>query len=338
MQSIRFLIFLFIIIFIKPVIAQFPPPAGQIGSTAIHKDSSVFIAWATQCTINLGYQNIANPSAGYTSVGNNTSALGIAGTNGVVSLGDGGEAIVQFDRPLYNGPGWDFAVFENAFSDSFLELAFVEVSSDGINYFRFPSVSNTQTNTQIGAFDTLDATKINNLAGKYRALYGTPFDLEELDNIAGLDINNITHVKIIDVVGSIQPAYARYDSNNNIINDPWPTEFASSGFDLDAVGVIHQLPLNVLSNEFEINFQIYPNPVFKHQKLNINIYSRTCEKINMEFVNATGIIVFSKQADLNIAAWNNLSVEFPNDLKAGIYFLKLYHSNELKVKKIIITE
>lgn len=318
--------------------AQFPPPAGQTGSTAIYKDSSVFVGWAIHCTLNLGYQNIANTSSGLAAVGDNTSALGIAGTGGVVSLGDGGEAIVQFARPIFNGPGWDFAVFENSFSDSFLELAFVEVSSDGLNYFRFPAVSNSQNLTQIGAFDTLDATKINNLAGKYRALYGTPFDLEEMDNIVGLDINNITHIKIIDVVGSIQSAYARYDSNNNIINDPWPTEFASSGFDLDAVGVIHQLPLDVSSNDFEFKFQIYPNPVFKHQKLNLNFYSINSDKIILEFVNATGIIMFSKQADLNVAAWNNLSIDFPNDLKAGIYFLKVYHNNEIRVQKIIITD
>ena len=30
------------------------------------------------------------------------------------------------------------------------------------------------------------------------------------------------------------------DSLGNWINDPWPTNFQTSGFDLDAVGVIHQ--------------------------------------------------------------------------------------------------
>jgi hypothetical protein len=318
--------------------AQFPPPAGQPGSTAIYKDSSIIVAWATQCSVIRGYQNIANPSSGYASVGDQTSALGIAGSGGVVSLGDGGEAIVQFDSPIFNGPGWDFAVFENSFSDSFLELAFVEVSSDGINYFRFPSISNTPTNTQVGTFDTLDATKINNLASKYRALYGTPFDLEELSNISGLDVNNITHIKIIDVVGSINPAYARYDSNNNIINDPWPTEFPSSGFDLDAVAVIHQLPLSVQKDNHTINFQIYPNPVFKHQKLNINLYSNNFDKVIFELINANGNLIYSQQEIIQTHAWNNLIINFPLDVKPGMYFFKIFYHNEIIVQKVIISE
>lgn len=338
MQSIRFLIVLSFIFFIKIVDAQFPPPAGQPGTTAIYKDSSIFIAWATQCTVNIGYQNIANPSAGYASVGNNTSALGVAGTNGVVSLGDGGEAIIQFDRPIYNGQGWDFAVFENSFSDSFLELAFVEVSSDGINYFRFPSVSNTQTTLQIGAFDTLDATKIHNLAGKYRALYGTPFDLDELDNIAGLDINNITHIKIIDVVGSIQSAYARYDSNNNIINDPWPTEFASSGFDLDAVGVIHQLPLNVNWYELDNKVQFYPNPLFKHQNLNFNFYSYYNEFVDVEILNLSGIKVFEKRIICAPLTWNLSAINIPESINPGIYFVRFKSKIQNITQKIIINE
>ena len=40
-------------------------------------------------------------------------------------------------------------------------------------------------------------------------------------------------------VGSINPLYATYDSLGNMVNDPWPTNGASSGCDLDAVGVIN---------------------------------------------------------------------------------------------------
>ena len=47
---------------------------------------------------------------------------------------------------------------------------------------------------------------------------------------------------VVDVVGSIDPAYATYDSQGHAINDPWPTAFASSGFDFDAVGVLHAVP------------------------------------------------------------------------------------------------
>src|SRR5690606_11071165 len=95
--------------------AQFPPAAGQPGSTAIAHDSPQFIGWATGCEIVRGYQDISNPSLGYATVGDASSAIGIAGSEGVVSLGDGGYAIRTFAEPIQNNEGWDFAVFENSF-------------------------------------------------------------------------------------------------------------------------------------------------------------------------------------------------------------------------------
>jgi hypothetical protein len=243
--------------------AQFAGPVGSGGTSAMYKDSSAFINWASMCIVTRGYQDIANTGAGYATVGSDTNGTKKAAVNSVVSLGDGGTAILTFLQPITNGAGFDFAVFENSFNDVFLELAFVEVSSDGINYVRFPATSNTQTLVQIGPFDNLsDATKLNNLAGKYRGMYGTPFDLQELQGQVGLDVNNITHVKVMDVVGTINPPYATYDKDNHAVNDPYPTAFGSGGFDLDAVGVIHQLPVG--SQEYlnlEKSIQVYPNPV-----------------------------------------------------------------------------
>ncbi len=226
------------------IAGPYAPAAGQAGSTAIYKDDSAFVAWASGCDVVRGLMDISDPSKGYASYGSADKALGkaVGDSYDVVSLGDGGYATLTFNAPIYDGPGWDFAVFENGFSDTYLELAFVEVSSDGVNFFRFDSVSLTQTNTQVGGFASLDTTNIHNLAGKYRQGYGTPFDLSELDGIAGLDINNVTHIRIVDVVGCIQDAYCTYDSLGHKINDPWPTPFSSGGFDLDAVGVIHQIP------------------------------------------------------------------------------------------------
>mgnify|MGYP001811130164 FL=1 len=57
--------------------------------------------------------------------------------------------------------------------------------------------------------------------------------------------DSVSWIRVIDVVGSIDPKYASFDSEGNIINDPWPTPFPSSGFDLDAVGAINLRPLNV---------------------------------------------------------------------------------------------
>jgi len=243
-------------------LAQFAPPAGQSGTTAMHSDSSAFVAWASDCELSRGLQDISDFNLGYVSTGDSTMASGIADGTGVVSLGDGGSAVLTFQVPITNGTGWDFAVFENSFSDTFLELAFVEVSSDGINFVRFPATSLTQDSVQVGSFGLLDATKIDNLAGKYRALYGTPFDLEELADHSELDINTITHVRIIDVVGCIQDEYARYDQPGNKINDPWPTPFESGGFDLDAVGVINQVSSGIRNPDAGIfSCSVFPNPV-----------------------------------------------------------------------------
>ena len=273
----RFLFSLLFSLYALVSIAQYAPAAGQAGSTAIHMDSSVIMAWANQCVITRGWQNIANQSLGKTTVGSQNSAIGKT-DNDVVSLGDGGTAFMQFAQAIANGPGPDFAVFENSFNDFFLELAFVEVSSDGINFFRFPTHSLTQIDSQITTFGQLQATKIHNLAGKYRATYGTPFDLEALNNTVGLDIMHITHVKIIDVVGSIDSLYASYDSDNHKINDPFPTPFPNSGFDLDAVAVMH-IATSINNPNSKINFHFFPNPattqlmLYSEKQALLRIYS-----------------------------------------------------------------
>ncbi|MHB8260840.1 MAG: T9SS type A sorting domain-containing protein [Bacteroidia bacterium] len=313
------------------VFAQFAPPQGQTGSTAMYKDSSAFVAWATSCKITRGLQNISNPSSGYATVGDSTSAVGIAdGT--VVSLGDSGSAICSFQNEIYDGTGYDFAVFENSFDGNYLELGFVEVSSDGINFFRFPATSNTQDTLQTGAFGNTDATKINNLGGKYITQYGTPFDLSEMQGISGLDINHIKQVRIVDVVGSITIPYATFDKNNNKVNDPWPTPYASCGFDLDAVGVINQRvtginQLGMMNDEFII----YPNPATDVINLTISrAPSGSFDNTNnIEIYNTIGKcvhrqIIKSSNCQINVS-----------DLSEGVYFLQLKDGG---TKKIIISK
>ncbi len=225
----------------------FAPAAGQPGTTAIAFNSPLFKGWATGVAqLNLGPVDITDPTGDLVTWGTTSDALGIANAGGsgdnlpVLSLGDGGSITLIFDKPINDGAGADFAVFENGLSDTFLELAFVEVSSDGVSFFRFGAFSNTQSATQAGPFSLTDPTNIHNLAGKYRSGFGTPFDLAELNGMPGLNLNAVTQVRIVDVVGSIEPLYATRDSLNRVINDPWPTLFETGGFDLDAVGVIHQ--------------------------------------------------------------------------------------------------
>ena len=92
--------------------AQYAPPAGQLGTTAIHADSSIFVDWANDCIVERGWADISMPEYGLVTYGFDTNGIAKA-DNAVISLGDGGVAILTFDIPISDGPGWDFTVFEN---------------------------------------------------------------------------------------------------------------------------------------------------------------------------------------------------------------------------------
>ncbi len=310
----------------------------------MHKDSSAFIGWATSAEIVRGYVNISDTTVTYTDnvlgitsnhafYGTTDNCLGQA--NGqFISLGDGGYITLQFDSPIVNGVGHDFAVFENALipnavpnQDSivFYELAFVEVSSNGEDFVRFPAVSHVQTDVQIGTFGYENSNLLTNLAGVFPVFYGYPFDLEELANEPNLDVNNITHVRLIDVVGSIDPQYGTYDSEGNIINDPFPTPFHSCGFDLDAVGVIHSQTSSDLDN-IAVNANVYPNPAADYVNLSAD------RDFSVEIYNLMG---------QNVLCNSEKSTSFAMDIssfESGIYFVAFVFDDCRVVKKIEIMQ
>lgn len=303
----------------------FPPAADSLGTTAISKDSSCIASWAMDCQIGRGYQNILNASGPYATVGDQTSAIGKA-DGIVVSLGDGGTATFTLSTPLANLPGFDFAVFENGFYDPiqqgyFLELAFVDVSSNGIDYFRFPNKSLTPTDVQTGTFGTTDPTQINGLAGKYKAGYGTPFDLQELDTVAGLDINSITHIRIIDVVGIVHSSHSTFDSDSIMINDPFPTDFSSGGFDLDAIAFLDFSLVSSVNSISESKFQVYPNP--------------TSDILFWNHANEEGTVsVFDISGNKMVEApWNRGQLDLSN-WPQGFYFFTATTSKGNYIRKI----
>ena len=201
---------------------------------------------------------------------------------GIVSLGDlnrdlisqgatPGRITLSFDEPIRQGRGYDFVIFENGFVSAatyntgsvegqmFTELGYVEVSSNGIDFVRFPAVSLTPAPT--GPYGTVEISNLYNLAGKHPnaggICTGTPFDLLEIasdpDVLSGLvDINDIRYVRIVDIPGSgdfydrasahpdpwSQPGGDRY-THNHAIYDAWVT-FGSGGLDLEAVGVLRE--------------------------------------------------------------------------------------------------
>jgi hypothetical protein len=214
----------------------YPKPADEEGTTAVYRDDPAFGMWASD------YENYLQGDAVDPEWQTPLKALGMAtgSISDICSLGRGGEITLLFDAPVTNRDGWDFAVFENGMSDTFLELAYVEVSSDGANFVRFDCVSLTPA--PVGGFGAVDTTNVTGLAGKYRIGYGTPFDLEALagkPEVTGdlVDIDDITHIKIVDVIGD----GSELDMYGNKVYDPYPTT-GSAGFDLDAVGVLTSDP------------------------------------------------------------------------------------------------
>ena len=305
--------------------AQFAPPAGVIGTTAIYKDSTCLVAWATQCEVQKSWVNILDTLLGKVTVGDYTSAIGKAGENGVVSLGDGGVATLQFLNPIYNGSGYDFAIFENSFRDDFLEFAYVEVSSDGIHFKRFAATCLIDTTSQVDSFGLTDCREVNNLAGKYRALYGTPFDLNELALFSDIDIMNITHVRLIDVVGSMMNTYASRDIDGRKINDPFPTPYPSCGFDLDAVGVIHSRNMNEIEETNETIIKVYPTILSANEKIQIESLNQI-DEVKLFCING-----------------NEVSVEYSGNelllkdiISSGIYILKINCNHQWLNYKIVI--
>ena len=271
---------------------SYAPQAGEPGSTAVPRASSAIKAWATDCVIVRGLQQINGSQTTFATAGVASNAIG--NTSGIVSLGDGGKATLTFAKPITNGPGFDFSIFENGFVSNFsglafLELAFVEVSSDGINFFRFPSHNEypadfIENSTEPGGpgFASMDARYLNNFAGKYTANFGTPFDISDLADHPLLDKTKITHVKIIDVIGTNIEGFRTYDSFGNIAIDPFPTPFISSGFDLDAVGVMNEYDPLAVDNLSKALIGIYPNPAtdFIHIKTNAQIIGVTINSLS----------------------------------------------------------
>jgi hypothetical protein len=212
---------------------EYPGPAGSPGSAAVALDDPRLSRWA---------DSVVEPVSWGEDVADDwrhpEQALGPASGNpsDVVSLGRGGEIELVFDPPIQDGPGDDLAVFENGVSDTFLELAFVEVSSDGEHFVRFDSAY--LGDEALGPFAGHSTTLLGGLAGKYRSGFGTPFDLALLEQYPDvqsgiIDLQSIRFVRLVDVVGDGSTS----DSFGHPVYAPYPTK-ESAGFDLDGVGVL----------------------------------------------------------------------------------------------------
>lgn len=172
-----------------------------------------------------------------------------SGSLNVLTLGDAGSVTLGFDVVIRNGPGADFAAFENGFltgpvlgGSVFSECAFAEVSSNGTDFARFPTSYKPQTAnaTPMGSLGGLcggtpvltHATSNSISPFDPAASGGDAFDLEELAQhplvVGGqVDLQAIRFVRLVDVVAGVD-----LDSHGNPIA-------GGASADVDAVAVLH---------------------------------------------------------------------------------------------------
>jgi hypothetical protein len=243
----------------------------------------IFRGWATEV---VNYNQTPGVDSQWSDP-NKTLGPVIGNATDIFSLGDlsreqidQGESvgwiILTFDEPIRNNRGYDFAIFENGLLSNYTtsegsaageilaELAYVEVSSNGEDFVRFPSLSLTEQPGDL--FSTIEMNNVYNLAGKHPNAYnictGTPFDLQELADhsmvTSGLvDINDIKYIRLVDIPGTgdfyddavtyidpnTWPAWDYY-SDNHPVYDAWNTSlvplYPSGGFDLEAIGILEE--------------------------------------------------------------------------------------------------
>lgn len=241
-----------------------PSDVAHLIDPAIAANDPRFAEWAnaidpTRTQFAPRGSSVIDQTGGFNSLGDLDAAEIALGTQpGVLTI--------TFPSGIRNGSGHDFAVFENGsiFTTSpflFAELAFVEVSSNGSNFARFPAIS-TNTEAMLDAgfgrnFASLDTTNVFNLAGKHQNGFGTPFDLDSLSNdplvaLGLLNLNSIQYVKLIDIPGN----GAFVDSQGNPILDTWLTA-GSGGFDFRlapglGVGVLNSVAIPEPSSLFMV--------------------------------------------------------------------------------------
>lgn len=192
------------------------------------------------------------------------------GSTDILSLGEGGSVTVGFGVTITDGPGVDFTVYENAivFGDVFAEVFFVEVSTNGTDFARFPTSYVGPQNPgdftlmPIGTYDgfgghqpvltnIFDAMPVDPLDPARSG--GESFDLSALANdplVTGgqVDLTEIHFVRLIDAPsGGLST-----DTSGTPVWDSREAVGAANSADIDAIAVIQHTG-TVNANQPEID-------------------------------------------------------------------------------------
>lgn len=183
------------------------------------------------------------------------------GSTDTYSPGSNGSITLRMEPPVVDGGGADLLVCENPFFvtgtlKSFVEAVFVEVSSDGAHFARFPS-NYSGPDEPLPAFTGIQPSRYKGFAGAMPVLANPPavdpldvtaaggdtFDLHELIDhplvqAELLDLDDVRYVRLVDV-----EAGTALDSAGHVVWDAGIGGLASS--DIDAV-----VGLNTTENQF----------------------------------------------------------------------------------------
>lgn len=194
-----------------------------------------------------------------------------AGSPHVLTLGAGGSVTLGFGVTIADGPGIDLVVAENPFfyplgsASTFAEVAYVEVSTNGADFVRFPS-HYAGPMVPLAPFGSAPLGTYRGLAGTTPVFAnvvtgigdpfdpttggGDAFDLGELASEAAVqnglvDLTAIHFVRIVDVRAGIDA-----DSSGQFIFD----NGGGGSADIDAVTVVHDsVSANQSGPEVEID-------------------------------------------------------------------------------------
>lgn len=145
------------------------------------------------------------------------------GSLDAVSLGVGGEIVVEMGRTIVDGPGPDFVVFENAFiagcrgdeSQVYAEPGEVSVSEDGTSWHVFPCTATEYPYGSCAGWRPVHTHPDGDVS---------PFDLEK----AGGDAFDLAEI------GVERARFVRIRDMGSAKGGP-----PSAGFDLDAIAVLN---------------------------------------------------------------------------------------------------
>jgi hypothetical protein len=90
------------------------------------------------------------------------------------------------------------------------------------------------------------------------------------------------------VIGSLNDSFVSKDAFGRKINDPFPTPYPSSGFDLDAIGIIHGQSSNAINELSSLSFNLYPNPMNGNKELMIE---NPFDEISIECFDSNGKLI-----------------------------------------------